>query len=170
PSSNILQAVPLEPAVERAAAEAERLGGLADVAVEARHGFLDQEALDVFEAHVFEASAAFLGRGAEAEIRRLDERTGGHQDGALDGMIQFAHVAWPGVLEQHLHGAGLEAGQPLAIALRMLPQEMLGEQRQVLAAIAKRGQPDLDRVQAEQQILPASARPRFLRRGWGLCG
>src|SRR5688572_23432241 len=49
-----LQAVALQPPVEGTAAEAERLGGLADVAVVARHRLLDQEALDVLQAHVLE--------------------------------------------------------------------------------------------------------------------
>ena len=66
------------------------------------------------------------------------------------------------VLQQHLHGAALEAGQPLAIALRVLPEEVLREQRQILAAIAQRRQPDFDRVQPEQQILTESAAGDFL--------
>ena len=69
-------------------------------------------------------------------------------------MIQLADVARPGVLEQHLHGAALEAGQPLAIALRVLPEKVLREQRQVFAPVAQRRQADLDRVQPEQQVLP----------------
>src|SRR5437660_12812693 len=52
-----LQPVPLQPSVERAAAQAERLGRLADVAVEARHRLLDQEPFDFLEAHVFHARA-----------------------------------------------------------------------------------------------------------------
>ena len=96
--------------------------------------------------------------GAQPEIGRLDQRSGGHQHGALDRVIELADVAGPGVLEQHLHRAALEPGQPLAIALRVLPQEVLREQRQVLAAIAQRRQPDLDGVQAEQQVLPEPAR------------
>src|SRR4029079_87926 len=49
------QTVTLQSAVERTAAEAQGLGCLADVAVEPRHGFLDQEALHLFEAHVLDA-------------------------------------------------------------------------------------------------------------------
>src|SRR5205807_1440146 len=47
--------VTLKPSVQRAAAEAERLCGLADVAVEARHRLPDQESFDVLEAHVLDA-------------------------------------------------------------------------------------------------------------------
>ena len=66
------------------------------------------------------------------------------------------------MLEQHLHGAALEAGQPLAVALRVLAQEVLREQRQVLAPIAQRRQPDLDGVQPEQQVLAEPAGGHFL--------
>ena len=72
-------------------------------------------------------------------------------------MIELADVARPAVLEQHLHRAALEAGEPLAVALRVLAEEVLREQRQILAAVAQRRQPDLDRVQAEQQVLPEPA-------------
>src|SRR6186997_2356707 len=65
-----LEPVALQSAVERAAAEAKRLRGLAHVAVEARHGFLDQEALDVFEAHFVEAARGFF-RAAQAEVGEL---------------------------------------------------------------------------------------------------
>src|SRR5689334_21295030 len=49
------EAIPLKAPVQCAAAETERLGGLAHVAVEASHRLLDQEALDFLEAHVLDA-------------------------------------------------------------------------------------------------------------------
>src|SRR5437764_13086497 len=52
-----LQPVPLQPSVERAAAQAERLGRLADVAVEARHRLLDQEPFAFLQSHVSPARA-----------------------------------------------------------------------------------------------------------------
>ena len=71
-------------------------------------------------------------------------------------MIELADVAGPRVLEEDLHRAAFEAGQPLAIALRVLPQEVLGEQRRVFAPVAQRRQADFDGVEAEEQILPES--------------
>src|SRR5579872_5762421 len=149
-----LEAIALKAPVQGRAAQAERLGGLADVAVESGHGLLDQEALDVLEAHVLEASARGVLACAEPQIGRLDERPLCHQDGALDRMIELPDVSGPAVLEQRLHRAGLEAGQPFAIALRVLTKEMLREQRQILAAVAEGRQPDLDRVEPEEQVLP----------------
>src|SRR5436190_245930 len=84
-----LQAVALQTSVESATAQAERLGGLADVAVVAGHRLFDQEALDVLEAHVLETAAALAGR-AQAEVGRLHLWTLRHQDGAFDGVIELA--------------------------------------------------------------------------------
>src|SRR5437899_3063143 len=75
-----LKAVALKAAVKSRAAQAKRLRGLADVAVEARHRLLDQKALDVFEAHVLEPSAAGVLARTQSEIGRLDERSRRHQD------------------------------------------------------------------------------------------
>ena len=99
---------------------------------------------------------------AQAEVGRLDQRALRHQHRALDRVIELADVAGPAVLEQHLHRAALEPGEALPVALRVLAEEVLREQRQILAAIAQRRQPDLDRVQPEQQVLPepAGRRPR----------
>ena len=49
-------------------------------------------------------------------------------------VIQLAHVARPRVLEQHLHRAALEAGEALAVALRVLTEEVLRQQRRCLRA------------------------------------
>src|SRR5690349_21490954 len=102
-----LQPVTLQPTIEGRTAQSERFRGLADVAVEARHGLLDQEALDILEAHVLEASAASVFARAQSEVGRSDERPLRHEDGAFHRMIQFAHVPRPAVLEQRLHRAAL---------------------------------------------------------------
>src|SRR5258708_15991258 len=49
-----LEAIALQPPVERAARQADGLGGPADVAVESAERLLDDEALDVLQADVVE--------------------------------------------------------------------------------------------------------------------
>jgi len=51
------QAVSLKPSVKRAAAQPKGFRSLTDVALAPGHGFLDQEPLDVLEAHVLDARA-----------------------------------------------------------------------------------------------------------------
>ena len=49
------KAVFLQPAIQRAATEAESFGGAVGVAFEACEGLFDQQSLGIFEAHFFEA-------------------------------------------------------------------------------------------------------------------
>src|SRR5687768_7315917 len=62
-----LQAVPLQAAVQRAAAEAEGVRGLADVPVVALQRLLDEEALHVLQRHLVEGGGV-LGAGAQVEV------------------------------------------------------------------------------------------------------
>ena len=57
----------LQTAVQRAAAQAECAGGMADIAAVTRQGFLDQEFLHVFEAHIFETRRTPRRRHAEPD-------------------------------------------------------------------------------------------------------
>src|SRR5215207_7369397 len=85
----------LHPAVEGAAAEAEGFGRLADVAAEAPERLLDEEALDLFEAHLFEAALAAAAAGLEAEVGRLHLVGAREEHGALDDVVQLSHVPGP---------------------------------------------------------------------------
>src|SRR5437016_2149164 len=116
---NYLESVPLQTAIERAAAQPQGLGRLADVAVEARHRLLDQESLDVLEAHLLDARRRILVQ-AQAEVARTDRRRLRHQHAALDRVIELADVARPRMIEQRLQRLRLEPGDVLAIALRVL--------------------------------------------------
>src|SRR5204862_7802196 len=99
PHPEFLEPVPLQPPIQGAAAEAQRLGGLTDVAVEPRHRLLDQEALDFLQAHVFDARGR-LAIDAQSELAQADGRALGHQHAALAGVIELAEVARPGMIEQ----------------------------------------------------------------------
>ena len=93
--------VPLKTPIERAAAEAKRFGRLAHVAVEARHRLLDEEPFHFFEAHVFDARR-LIAVDSQAELPEPDDRSLRHQHATLDGMIELADVARPGMVEQRL--------------------------------------------------------------------
>ena len=68
-------------------------------------------------------------------------------------MVEFADVARPSVGAHRIERRGIEAGDRLAVAGDVRLQEMLGEQLDVLAAVAQRWEVNLDRVQPEEQIL-----------------
>src|SRR5262252_7901701 len=87
-------AVFLQPSIEGAARQAERSGGFADVSAKSRHGLLDENPFHLLEAHLFEVAAGFW-LAAQAELGRPDRRAGGEKHGALDRMVELAHVARP---------------------------------------------------------------------------
>ena len=74
---------------------------MAYIATKPGESFLDQHALDVFDAH-FVQSQRGLARGAKPQVAGSDLRTFGHQNGTLDGVVQLANISRPGMVEQHL--------------------------------------------------------------------
>jgi hypothetical protein len=91
--------------------------------------------------------------GLQAEVGLADVVAARHQNRALDRVVELAHVARPAVDRERGERVAVEARDRLAIALRVQAQEMGCEQRDVLAPLAQRGHVDLDRVEAEQQVL-----------------
>src|SRR5206468_7590526 len=130
-TSHTLQSIALQASIERAPAETERLRRLAHVAVEAHHRLLDEKAFDILEAHVFDARRS-VAVDAQTELAETDRRSLRHQDAALDGVIELADVARPGMIEQRLQRGRLEASEVLPVPLCVLPQEMRGERWNVL--------------------------------------
>src|SRR5829696_1161134 len=87
------EAVLLQAAIERAAAETESFGGAVGVALESREGFFDQQALGVFEAHLFETCRETrVRRRLEGEIESGHDVPRAHQHCPFDHVVQFAHV------------------------------------------------------------------------------
>src|SRR5712691_7319194 len=117
------EAVPLQPPVQRAAAEAQRFRGLAHVAVGPRHRLLDQESFDLLEAHVLHPRSR-IAVDAEPQLAESDRRALRHQDAAFHGVVELADISRPRVIEQRLKRRLLEAADVLAVALRVLPEKM----------------------------------------------
>ena len=101
---------------------------------------------------------------AGAQIAGADGRALREQHAALHGVIELPDVAGPVVGEQGLRGAGIERETTPAVAERMLVEEMAGEGQDVLAAVTEWRECDLDRVDAEQQILAEPAAVTSSRR------
>ena len=62
-------------------------------------------------------------------------------------MIELTHIAWPGVLDQDLHGGAVEPREVLSISLGVRAKKVCGECPDVFAAFAQRRQMNLNRVQ-----------------------
>src|SRR5947208_6181343 len=147
-----LEAMPFEPAVQRAAREAERLGRLTDIARRACERLLNQHALDLFQTHLVERAGA-IPATAQPKVARLDASALRHEHSSLDRVIELPHITGPRMAEQQLHGIWREFLRRFAVAGGVAAQEIRGEQRDIGAPLAQRRESDLDRVETKQQIL-----------------
>ena len=158
----------LEPAVERAPAEAERLRRLAHVAAVARRAPSGSAAARPPRAAGPRARGAAAGRAAKPEIAGAD-------DVARAPSAPRARCAWsssrmlPGHACSEQRLAAPRASKPverLPVARRRSAGgSAAASARDVLAPLAQRRQPDLDRVEAEEQVLAEPARGDLARAG-----
>src|ERR1700722_1986805 len=128
------QAVFLQAAIHRAAAESQRLGCLADVSVVAGECALGEGAVHFIEGHFFESNGASGRASAQAEIGGAHQLSLRQQDSTLDRVIELAHISRPGMVEQKLRRARVEARNAFAIALCITTQEGMRQKCNALAA------------------------------------
>src|SRR2546423_15075768 len=112
---------------------------MAEFDSEAPRCLLERKPFDFFEAHVLDPRR-LVPIDPKPELAQPNHRPRCHQHAALDGVVELADVAGPWMIEQRLQRSRLEACDVLAIALRMLPQEMMRERRNVLAPAPERWQ------------------------------
>src|SRR5690349_7242349 len=77
----------------------------------------------------------------------------GAASGAGERVPQLADVAGPRVRLEHLHGVGRDVADRLVGLLPDPAQQRVGEQGDVLAALAQRRHPYLDDLQTEVEVL-----------------
>ncbi len=92
------------------------------------------------------------------QVVHLDDVAAAEHHRALDGVLQLAHVAGPGVVLEHAAAASSEKPRTaLRVLRRVALQEVLGEQRNVLAPRGQRGDAHLDHVEAVVEVLAEAA-------------
>ena len=79
------------------------------------------------------------------------------QDGALDGRLQLAHVAGPRVFEHHLARVGRESAYEARGVARVLLQEEVDQDGDVVAALAQRRHVDGEDVDAVVEVVAEAA-------------
>src|SRR5207245_10798856 len=88
------------------------------------------------------------------------QRVAGREEGQLvDLVLELADVTGPVVARQDAHHLRVDAQLRGAVLACDLPEEMIDEERNVVAAVAERGRLDADDVEAEVEIL---AKPLLL--------
>src|SRR5436309_2962519 len=142
-------------AIERAAAEAQGVGRMADVAIGSDQSFADENCLHGLEAHfvdVLRRSTRATLR-VQAEIGHFNAPAARHQDASLDRVIELANISRPAVLQHLLQGAWFETLNWSAIARCVTPKKMCRQRRYIFSTLPQRGQCDLDCIEAEKKIL-----------------
>ena len=146
----------LQLAVKRGLADAKYAGGSHFVASSFLQGAEDGTALHRVQGDQLVVIQRPCVR-AVMEIRRqiiqLQCGSGPERDCALDGILKFAHVAWPIVGHQTSQGF-LRQFARRAIRISKLFEECIGEERDIALSFAQRRNLDLHDVQTEIEILP----------------
>src|SRR5262249_44500778 len=149
---------------QRAEGDAEELGGLGAHAARALECLQDETTLDLADdgleiaaglGELEERGARGGGRAGERrrESAERDRRTLGERDGALDGVLELAHVAWERVRKNRAQGLGRDAAHLLALLVGEAMHEMIDEGAQILGARSERRHLDADDVEAVVEVL-----------------
>src|SRR4051812_8302753 len=157
-SSLRLEPVVLESPVERAARDAQLASGVGDVAAAAPERLLNQHFFGLVERHRLVELGRLAARGGgEHQVLRGDLRVARHQHRPFYRVLQLPDISGPGVADERFQGVAREGGHLLSIPLCLQPEEVLGEGRDVLGALAQRGKLDLDRVEPVEEVLAETA-------------
>src|SRR6476646_2424555 len=103
-----------QPAIERAAADSERLRAVAHVPIVSRAGLLNPHALGLLERDLLRALPG-AGDRTQGEIDRANLLYLREQPCALDDVVELADVPGPRMLEQRLHRVVVERRERLPV-------------------------------------------------------
>src|SRR5690606_29860044 len=116
--------------------QAEFGGGLAGVAIATGEGLANEKRLNVAEVHLLKAGRT---RGcAETEMTGLHDLAIGHEHGAFDRVVEFAHVAGPAMRAQGMHCGFIKSRERVAIVRGVSLEKMAREWFDVLGAFTQR--------------------------------
>ena len=105
-----------------------------------------------------ERQAARRHRGDRLQQLARHARFRSEHDHPFDQVLQLTHVAGPVVVQELVRQLRADRRHRLVVLHGVLPQEVLGEDRNLLPPLAQRRQADRDDVQAEVQVLAELSR------------
>ena len=97
-------------------------------------------------------SGGAVGAGGQGQVVWTDDAVFGFEEGSFQDAGELADVAGPTVLEEAGEGAGAEDDGAMLVACAEAVEEGLGEQRDVFAALAERGNGEADGGEAEGEV------------------
>ena len=152
-----------QPVPQRVPGQPEQARGLALVPVGAAQGFADDFLLVLIQAEPFRqkmrvaALRARAGGALQLDVRGVELRARRHHQAALNYVLQLAHVAGPVVRHQFFHGRIGDRFHPAAGIGRQFLQEMVGQKRNVLLALAERRNVERHHVEPVIKVLAKGA-------------
>src|SRR5262249_7511091 len=114
-----------------------------------------------FETHFFKV-LRFRPASRQTKISSANLPVLRHQHGALDDMIEFPNVSGKSMLEQMLARGLVEPADLFSITFCVLSEEVVGQRHDVIASIAQWRQPNLNRIQAKQEVLSKTTCTDFI--------
>ena len=143
--------------VEGGAADAEVFGGGGDFVAVAFEGEEDGVAFGGFSGGFEGLRWERVEEVIEFEVEGGDAFGVGHDDGALDAILEFADIAWPGVEGESAEGIGGEREGSFGIFGGVTVEEFVGDEEDIIGAVAEWGEGDDDDGEAEVEIFAKSA-------------
>src|SRR5437763_316050 len=143
-SGRVHQAQPLHLLIERGAVDPQGIGRSVAIPVVRLEYIENDRPLGYFH-RVFQRFAGdrlhadrLTGGDVAGQVFDANARSTTKQDGPLDHVLQFAHVAWPLIALQRRQTIVAEAGRLSARVFRRASQKVLREERDVGDSLAKR--------------------------------
>src|SRR5262245_1953313 len=147
----------VEERVELGTAQAEKAGGSRLVASRLAHGVHDEVALHGLEPDDPRGRGRLGARGAaghgRGKVAPRDRTSVAEQDRALDAVAQLPDVSGPRVREEPFPGVAREPSGGTPHAPAEVLEERLGQEEDVLGALAKGRDVDLEDVQSVEEVL-----------------
>src|SRR5205807_6042009 len=97
-------------------------------------------------------------RQLRGQMLHVDDPAAAEDHGALERVAQLADVARPAVLAEDLHRLGRHAGELLPALAAEAIDEVLHEERNVVAPLLERRERDLEDVETEEEVFAEAAR------------
>src|SRR5262245_33360273 len=143
-------------AVKSRPVNAEDRRGLLFITLGAFERLFDDQFFYFLQSHVWRnverIRHGVLGYVAEGQVFGLYARAFRQKHRALDGVLQFAHVARPAVRKHTLVGGLRKPLQRAVVLLLELLEEVVGEQLQVFGSLAQRRDVDRDRRDPVEEV------------------
>lgn len=129
-------------------------GGGGAVSAVAAEGVLDEEGLHFLERGPRKpgGSLGMVPDEVGGQVAGFDQAAADEDKGVLDDILQFPDVARIVVLHEDLEGGFGAAGDILVLAAIELGDEVLDQERDILAAVAEGGDLDIDDVDAVVEV------------------